>query len=374
MEQGPVIDLRSDTVTRPDAEMRRAMAEAEVGDDVYGEDPTVARLEAEGAAAVGQEAAVFVPSGTMGNQIALHLHGRPGCEVICDARSHTVRLEMGGMAALSGRFPRVIDSPRGLLDPAAVEAVVAPPGGYRSRTGLLMVENTHNLAGGTVYERPQLDALLAVARRHGFPAHLDGARIWNAAVATGASAAQVAAGFDSVMFCLSKGLGAPVGSLLCGSRDFIAEARRVRKLFGGGMRQVGVLAAAGLVALRKGPARLAEDHANAALLAAAMAELPGAEVDLAAVRTNIVVFRLTPRLFGEGRGAAPPEGLTTAFLARLRGVGVLASEVSHNQARMVTHRDAGRAQVEEAIARLRRLFGDPARRTVAAPAPAAAVG
>jgi threonine aldolase len=236
MEQVPVIDLRSDTVTRPDAEMRRAMAEAEVGDDVYGEDPTVARLEAEGAAAVGQEAA----------------------------------------------------------------------------------------------------------------------------------------GFDSVMFCLSKGLGAPVGSLLCGGRGFVAEARRVRKLFGGGMRQVGVLAAAGLVALRKGPARLAEDHANAALLAAAVAELPGAEVDLAAVRTNIVVLRLTPRLFGEGREAAPAEGLVGGFLARLRSVGVLASEVSHDQARMVTHRDAGRAQVEEAIARLRRLFGGSARGAAAAPATAAA--
>jgi threonine aldolase len=352
--QGAPIDLRSDTVTRPDAEMRRAMAAAEVGDDVYGEDPTVARLEEEAAAAVGQEAAVFVPSGTMGNQIALHLHGSPGSEVICDARSHTVRLEMGGMAALSGRFPKVLDSPLGLLDPAAVEAAVAPRQGYRSRTGLLMVENTHNLAGGTVYERPHLEALLAVARRHGLPAHLDGARIFNAAVATGMSAAAVAAGFDSVMFCLSKGLGAPVGSLLCGKRDFVSEARRVRKLFGGGMRQVGVLAAAGLVALRQGPARLAEDHANAARLAAAVAELPGAEIDAAAVRTNIVVFRLTPRLFG---GAAPPEGLTAAFLARLRAAGVLASDVSHDRARMVTHKDVSRAQVEEVAARLRRLFG-----------------
>ncbi len=362
------IDLRSDTVTRPDAEMRRAMAEAEVGDDVYGEDPTVARLEEEAAAAVGQEAAVFVPSGTMGNQIAIHLHGSPGSEVICDSRSHTVQLEMGGMSALSGRFPRVLDSPLGLLDPAAVEAAVAPPMGYQSRTGLLMVENTHNLAGGSVYERPHLEALLAVARRHRLPAHLDGARIFNAAVATGASAAQVAAGFDSVMFCLSKGLGAPVGSLLCGRRDFVAEARRVRKLFGGGMRQVGVLAAAGLVALRRGPARLAEDHANAALLAAAVAELPGFEIDRAAVRTNIVVFRLTPQLFG---GTAPPEGLAGAFLARLRATGVLASRVSHDQARMVTHRDAGRAQIEEAVKRLRRLFGAAAPGT-AAPAAAAA--
>jgi threonine aldolase len=344
------IDLRSDTVTRPDEEMRRAMATAEVGDDVFGEDPTVARLEEEAAVAVGMEAAVFVPSGTMGNQIALHLHGAPGSEVICDARSHTVLLEMGGMSALSARFPKTLESPQGLLDPAAVEAVVAPASGYRSRTGLLMVENTHNLAGGTVYERSHLEALLAVARRHGLPTHLDGARIFNAAVATGSTPAAIAEGFDSVMFCLSKGLGAPVGSLLCGSRGFVAEARRVRKLFGGGMRQVGVLAAAGLVALRRGPARLAEDDANAALLARAVAELPGLEIDPLAVRTNIAVFRLTPRLFG---GATPAEGLTNAFLARLRGAGVLASAVTHDQARMVTHRDVPRPRIEEAIRRLR---------------------
>jgi threonine aldolase len=355
-----LIDLRSDTVTRPDAEMRRAMAQAEVGDDVFGDDPTVAALEAEAAAVLGQEAALFVPSGTMGNQIALHLHGAPGCEVICDSRSHTVALEMGGMAALSGRFPHPLDSPGGLLDPAAVEAAIAPPGGYRSRTGLLMIENTHNLAGGTVYDRPRLDALLAIARRHQLPAHLDGARIFNAAVALGSSAADLAAGFSSVMFCLSKGLGAPVGSLLCGSRDFIAEGRRVRKMFGGGMRQAGVLAAAGLVALRQGPGRLAEDHANAAWLAAALAELPGVEIDPAAVRTNIVVFRLTPRLFG---GTRPAGGLAATFLARLRAAGVLASPVSHDQARLVTHRDAGRERVDQAIVRLRQVF-----------APRAAVG
>jgi threonine aldolase len=344
------IDLRSDTVTRPDAEMRRAMAEAEVGDDAYGEDPTVAALEEEAAAAVGHEAALFVPSGTMGNQIALHLQATPGQEVICDARSHVVYLEMGAMAALSGLLPRTLDSPGGLLDPAEVEAAISPGAGWRARTGLLVVENSHNIAGGTVYDRPHLAALLAVAGAHGLPAHLDGARIFNAAVALATSAAVLAAGFSSVMFCLSKGLGAPVGSLLCGSRDFVREGRRVRKMFGGGMRQAGVLAAAGLVALRKGPARLAEDHAHAALLAAALAELPGIEIDPAAVRTNIVVFRLTPRLFG---GTAPPEGLAAALLDRLRAAGVLVSQVSRDQLRMVTHRDAGRARVEEAIARLR---------------------
>jgi threonine aldolase len=358
MGAGEPIDLRSDTVTRPDAEMRRAMAAAEVGDDAYGEDPTVAALEEEAAAAVGHEAALFVPSGTMGNQIALHLQGAPGQEVICDARSHVVCLEMGAMSALSGLLPRTLDSPQGLLDPAAVEAAVSPDVAYRARTCLLAVENSHNLAGGTVYDRPHLEALLAVARRHALPVHLDGARIFNAAVALGTSAAAIAAGFSSTMFCLSKGLGAPVGSLLCGSSELMREGRRVRKMFGGGMRQAGVLAAAGLVALRKGPSRLAEDHANAALLAAAAAELPGVEIDPATVRTNIVVFRVTPRALG---GRVPPGGLAAAVVARLRAAGVLATQVGHDQVRMVTHRDASRGRIQLAIAGLRQALA-PARR------------
>ena len=338
------IDLRSDTVTLPDAEMRRAMAEAEVGDDVYGEDPTVSRLEEEGAAAVGMEAAVFVPSGTMGNQIALHLHGSRGEEVICDARSHVLLYEMGGMAALSGLLPHPIASPGGLLDPAAVDAAVVRDAGYHARSGLLVIENTHNMGGGTVYDRPHLDRLLAVAHGHGLPVHCDGARIFNAAAALGTTAAALAAGFDSLMFCLSKGLGAPVGSLLCGSRSFIAEARRIRKMLGGGMRQAGVIAAAGLVALRKGPARLAEDHENAARLAHALAELPGIDLDPASVRTNIVITRLT-------------SGGTDAFLERLAAAGVLGSRVSRDIARFVTHRDVGREQVDAAIERIRSAAG-----------------
>jgi threonine aldolase len=345
------IDLRSDTLTRPDAEMRRAMAEAEVGDDAAGEDPTVRRLEEEGATALGQEAALFVPSGTMGNQIALHLLARPGSEVICEARSHVVHLEMGAMAVISGLLPRVIASPTGRLDADAVEAMIAPAS--RARTGLIIIENTHNLAGGTVYDRTQEEAILAVAKRHRLPVHLDGARIFNAATALGTPAAVLAEGFDSIQFCLSKGLGAPVGSLLCGPAGFIAEARRVRKMLGGAMRQAGVIAAAGLVALRKGPGRLAEDHAHARLLAEAVAELPGVELDPAAVVTNILVFRLTPELFG---GVAPAEGLTAAFLARLKEHGVLASPISRDEARMVTHRDAPRERIDEAIARLRRAF------------------
>jgi threonine aldolase len=335
-----LIDLRSDTVTKPDAEMRRAMAEAEVGDDLFGEDPTVRRLEEEGAAAVGMEAGLFVPSGTMGNEIALHLLGRPGGEVICDAESHIVWFEVSAMTALSGLLPRTIPSQRGLLDPAAVEAALAPDLVWRSRTVLIEVENTHNMAGGTIYDRPRLEAILEVARRHGLPAYLDGARIFNAAVALGVPAATLAAGFDALTFSLSKGLGAPVGSLLCGGKDFIREARRIRKMFGGTMRQVGVLAAPGLIALRNGPGWLAEDHANAARLAQALEELPGIEIDPASVQTNIVIFSLTK---------VP----AAVFVAQLKEAGVLAVSLSGNKVRFVTHRDVSRRQIDQAIERIR---------------------
>lgn len=343
------IDLRSDTVTRPDAEMRRAMATAEVGDDVYGEDPTVRRLEEQAAAAMGCAAALFVPSGTMGNEIALHLHARPGSEVICDSRSHIVQYEVAGMAALSGLMPRALPTADGLLDPAAVERAVAPDLSYRARTGLLAIENSHNMGGGRVYDRPRLDALLAVARRHRLPVHLDGARIFNAAVALGSTAAALAAGCDSVMFCLSKGLGAPVGSLLCGGADFIVEARRVRAMFGGGMRQVGVLAAAGLVALRHGPARLADDHAHARILARALASVPGLKIDPAEVVTNIVVFGVAADFFG---GAPRPDGAAAELIATLRARGVLASAVDADHLRLVTHRDAGPEAVALAAERI----------------------
>jgi len=339
-----MIDLRSDTVTRPSAEMRRAMAEAEVGDDVYGEDPTVARLEEEAAAALGFEAALFVPSGTMGNQIALRLHARPGDEVICDALSHIFRFEMGGMAALSGLMPRTLASPRGLLDPAAVEAVIDRDPTFHAHTGLIAVENSHNISGGVVYDRPRLERLLDVAKRNELPAHLDGARIFNAAAALGTSAAALVRGFDSAMFCLSKGLGAPVGSMLCGSRPFIHEARRIRKMFGGGMRQAGILAAAGLIALRKGPGRLAEDHENARRLAMALAELPGVEIDPERVETNILVC-----------GIGKEQGRAEGFLARLQENGVLASQVSGDQVRFVTHLDATGPRIDEALERIKRL-------------------
>ena len=336
-----MIDLRSDTVTRPDAEMRRAMAEAEVGDDVYGEDPTINRLEEESAELLGFEAALFVPTGTMGNQTALRLLARPGEEVICDAMSHILQFEMGALSAISGLVPRVLYSRRGLLDPAEVDAIIRDNPPLQSRTGLLELENSANLAGGFVYDRPHLERLLEVARRHKLPVHLDGARIFNAAVALGTTAAALSAGVDSLMFCLSKGLGAPAGSMLCGRKDFIQEARRVRKMLGGGMRQVGVLAAAGLIALRKGPGRLAEDHEKAARIARALAELPGIEIDPAAVQTNIVVCRV--------------DGGAAAFLARLLEAGVAGSQVNRDLARFVTHLDVSLDQVDEAIERIRRV-------------------
>ena len=336
------VDLRSDTVTRPDAEMRRAMAEAEVGDDGFSEDPTVRRLEEEAAAALGKEAALFVPSGVMANQIALHLLGRPGGAVLCPQNAHILRYEMGAMAALSGLMAQPLPAPDGLLNPEQVAEAIVPSGGYLTPTVLLSLENTHNMAGGRVLSAERTDALVEVARRHGLPVHLDGARIFNAALAQGTTPARLAAGVDTVMFCLSKGLGAPAGSLLCSSAARIAEARRVRKMFGGAMRQVGVLAAAGLVALRQGPRRLADDHARAAQLAAGLAELPGLEV-AEPVETNIVMVAVP--------GSAPE------LCARLQAEGLLCSPVDGRRVRLVLHRDVDDAGVEWALRGFGGLLG-----------------
>ena len=350
-EAGGAIDLRSDTVTRPDAAMRRAMARAVVGDDVYGEDPTVRRLEDEAATAVGQEAALFVPSGIMGNQVALRLLAPPGSEVLCDQRAHILLYEMGGMAALSGLQPRTLASEDGLPSPAAWAEAIVPRGGYRVPTGVLALENSHNMAGGTAFPRERIDPVLALARAAGLPAHLDGARIFNAAAAVGVAPAVLAGGFDTVMFCLSKGLGAPVGSLICASRERIREARQLRRLFGGGMRQVGVLAAAGLVALREGPRRLPRDHGHAQRLAHALAALPGVDLDPRQVQTNIVIFRVVDRRAAAGTDLAGP------VLRRLGRLGVLASPVDRDRIRLVTHRDVDGPQIGRAIAALQKVLG-----------------
>src|SRR5262245_23189824 len=305
-----VIDLRSDTVTRPTPEMRRAMAEAEVGDDVYGEDPTVNRLQEAAARLLGLEAALWVPSGVMGNEIAIRVLTRPGQEVLCEERSHVVQVELAGMAALSGVMPRTVAAEEGLLTPEAILGALPPRAYYRSEVGLVVLENTHNLAGGTVYTAERMRAAVAACREAGLAVHLDGARLWNAAVALGVPPAQLAAGVDTLMVTLSKGLCAPAGSLLLASASRIEEARRVRKQLGGGMRQIGVLAAAGLVALETMMPRLAEDHAHARLLADALGRCRGARP--ARAQTNIAVAELdTPR--------------AEEAVARLRERGVLAS-------------------------------------------------
>lgn len=332
-----IVDLRSDTVTKPGAAMRRAMAEAEVGDDVYGEDPTVARLEAEVAALAGKEAGLFVPSGTMGNQIALAAHTRRGVEVIAPEGAHVYEYELGSMAALAGLMPRLVPAPGGVPDPADVLAAVSP-GRHQAPTGLVVLENTHNKAGGTVVPLDVAAAIGAVAREAGVPYHLDGARAWNAAVALGVPLADVCAPFDSVSLCLSKGLGAPVGSVLVGSRALVAEAHRYRKMYGGGMRQAGVLAAAALVAVAEGPARLAEDHRRACALAAALEGAPGVGLDRALVQTNMVYLKVE-----DARG----------FVAALATHGVRANAMGARAVRLVTHLDLDDADVAFAAAAVR---------------------
>lgn len=340
-----IIDLRSDTVTRPTPAMRRAMAEAEVGDDVYREDPSVNRLEARAAEILAREAALFVPSGTMGNQAAIKVHTRHGQDVICEARAHIYIAEMGMMSAFSGCVPRTLRVPDGILTWNLIAPLVCTGAAFRSRTGLIEIENSSNLAGGSVYPLEVSDEICDRAHERAIPVHLDGARIFNAGVALGRSVADLTRKFDSVMFCLSKGLGAPVGSLLAGSKAFIEEARRVRKMLGGGMRQAGVLAAAGLVALEEGPKRLQVDHENARFLAAGLAEIPGIEIDPGKVVTNIVFFDVS------ATGLASHE-----ISKRLAERGVLANGVGASAIRMVTHRDVDRENCERALHELRQIL------------------
>jgi threonine aldolase len=339
-----VLDLRSDTVTRPTPAMRAAMAAAEVGDDVYGEDPTVNRLETRAAEIFGREAAIFVPTGTMGNQIAIRLHTQHGQEVICEARSHVLDWEMAMMSAFSGCLPRTIAGERGVLTWAQIRAAISPKIYYRAATGLISLENTHNMAGGTVTPLPIYEEIWQGAVEAGLPIHLDGARVFNAAVALGISVADLTRGFDTVNFCLSKGLGAPVGSILVGSRASIDRARIYRKALGGGMRQAGILAAAGLIALEEGPLRLHEDHANARLLADAIATCEGVDIDLPSVQTNIVFFTL------KNDGDAP------ALVAALKSEGILCSAIGPHAVRLVTHSDVSREQCERCAATLVRLL------------------
>ena len=332
------VDLRSDTVTKPTLEMRRAMADAEVGDDVYGEDPTVNRLEQRAAEIFSREAAIFVPSGTMGNQIAIKLHTKPGQEVICEERGHIYNYEMAMMSWFSNCIARTLPAPNGILTWDLVKRWIAPKIYYRAQTGLVSLENTHNMAGGSVYPQAVADEICDRAHELGIPVHLDGARVFNAAVALGKPVAEVTRKFDSVMFCLSKGLGAPVGSLLVGSRKFIDDARACRKALGGGMRQAGILAAAGLIALEKHTARLKEDHDNAKFLADGLSHVAGIKIDPATVVTNIVIFDIS----GTGMGSGE-------FTKKMAERNVIAGGVNNELVRFVTHMDVDRAGCERAL-------------------------
>ena len=325
-----LIDLRSDTVTRPTPEMRAAMAAAEVGDDVYGEDPTVNLLEKRAAEIFGREAGLFVPTGTMGNQIAIRLLTQPGQEVICESRSHILDWEMATTAVFSGCLIRAVPTQSGTLTWADIEPAIFKRGSFRAATGLIEIENTANLTGGRCTTLPVMEEIWAHARERRLPVHLDGARIFNASTALGVDVKELTRGFDTVMFCLSKGLCAPVGSMLVGSKELMDQARIYRKALGGGMRQVGVLAAAGLIALEQMPARLHEDHANARLLAEALSHIECVDIDLDSVETNIVIFKVTA-------GVSAMD-----LVARMRARGVLASTLGPSMIRLVTHRDVGR--------------------------------
>ena len=323
------VDLRSDTVTRPTAAMRAAMAAAEVGDDVYGEDPTVAALEQRVAALLGHEAGLFAPSGSLANQLGLRLHVRPGQELVCDAQAHVVRAELGAAATFSGITTRTWDAPRGLLDPEVVRAFVRPDSGpYLVSTTAIAVENTHNFGGGTVQPLDRLQVVRELAEERHLAVHLDGARLWNAHVASGVPLAAYGSVADTVSVCLSKGLGAPVGSVLVGSAERMAEARIWRKRYGGGMRQAGILAAAGLHALDHHVGRLADDHARAQRLAFALAESVDGVVQPEHVETNIVVLDLAPTSWSAA---------DLAGAAREQGVHL--SALGPTFARLVTHLD-----------------------------------
>ncbi len=338
------IDLRSDTVTRPTAEMLAAMAAAEVGDDVFGEDPTVKKLEETAARILGKQAGLLVTSGTMGNLVSVLTHTQKGDEVLLESESHINYYEVGGISALAGAMPRPVQGQKGKITAQGLAEALRPENIHFPTPALLCLENTHNRGGGTVSTPSEMQEVIAPARQHGLKVHLDGARIFNAALAAGVKVSELAVGCDSVMFCLSKGLGAPVGSLVTGSGEFIASARKWRKMVGGGMRQAGVIAAAGLVALETMTERLAEDHANARFLAAGLANIPKLRLDASLVQTNIVVVDLAEDLGG-----------ADAFLTRLKAEGVLATGFGPHTVRFVTHKDVNRQGIDFALQVITRM-------------------
>ena len=338
------IDLYSDTVTKPTAEMRRFMCEAEVGDEQKFEDPTVNLLQEMVAELLGTEAALFLPSGTMCNEIALRVHCRPGDEMIAHRTAHPIHFEAGGPAALAGVNVQPLDGPRGQFDAAAVKAAIRPDNRYMPRSRLLWVEQTSNLGGGSIWSLDRIHAVVQVARRHGLHTHMDGARLMNAVVASGVSARDFAAPFDSAWIDFTKGLGAPVGAALAGAREFIAEAWRLKQQMGGAMRQAGIIAAGGVYALRHHVKRLAEDHANARRLAEGLAGLPGIALELDTVETNIVIFELSGALDA------------ATVVQRLLDRGVRMGALGPRTMRAVTHLDVSADQIERALGAARQVF------------------
>ena len=337
-----MIDLRSDTVTKPTPAMRQAMADADVGDDVMRDDPTVIALEQEVARLLGKPAAVYMPSGTMTNQVAIRAHTQPGDEILLDANAHVYYYEGGAPAALSGVMCRFVEAGRGIFTADQLRRSLRRPDIHHPCSRLVCLENTHNRGGGAVWPIEQIGQVAQVARDAGLNMHLDGARLWNAAVAAGVSEKQYAGHFDSVSVCFSKGLGAPVGSALAGEVDFIDRARRFRKMFGGGMRQAGIIAAGALYALKHHRGRLAEDHANAKALAEGLVGVAGIQIDPAWVQTNIVIFRVT---------ACPAQ----EFAARLQNAGVLMFDMGPDTVRAVTHLDVTAGQITQAVEIIRQI-------------------
>lgn len=339
-----VVDLRSDTVTRPSPGMRSAIAAAEVGDDVLGDDPTVIRLQTRIAAMLGKEAALFVPSGSMANQISIRAVTEPGDELIIDETTHSYNYETAGFAALSGVSVRLMQGQRGVFSPAQVEASLRPANVHFPHSRMVIIENTNNRGGGTAWSVPQVAAIREVTQRHELHLHMDGARLMNACVARGYRPTDCTQYVDSVSLCFSKGLGAPIGSIVAGPQAFIARAHRFRKMFGGAMRQVGILAAAALYALDHNIERLVEDHANARHLAEAIAEMPGIRLDPTTVETNIVLFDVDEQ-----------HGSSADFCARLRERNVWLLPTQTSRARAVTHLDVSRAQIDQAIGAFREV-------------------
>ena len=331
-----MIDLRSDTVTKPNDRMRRAMAEAEVGDDVYGEDPTVNRLEARAAEILGKEAALFVPTGTMGNTIGIKLLTEHGQEVICDSRAHILDWELSMLAWFSGCLIRAVPTDNGILTWDGIKGLVKPVGPHWAPTGVIELENTHNIGGGRVYPQAVIDEICDEAHAVGVPVHMDGARLFNAAEAAGRPVRELVAKVDTVTFCLSKALGAPVGSMVAGPRHLMDKGRLLRKRLGGGMRQAGVLAAAGLIALEEGPGGLETDHANAQYIAGRLGQME--RISVFQVETNIVIYDVS----ATGRSS---KEISAALKAR----GVLMNGFTDKLMRAVTHRDVSRAECETAM-------------------------